>query len=316
MKKTIVSAPAKVHLMGEHAIVHGRPALLAAINRRLVATVQDSDKLSIRSNRGNKLIRESVRVVCDQFRIRKPNVSIFISSAVPPGRHVGSSAVVSVATVGALTYHLKKIWNPTLINKLAYEVEKLQHGTPSGGDNSTVTYGGFVWFRKELEDLKTIWQLPYKIHKNIGPFRLMDTGSPKENTGEMVGLVHEWVKKDPKSARDTFAENEQATKDVAVALKAGDEKLLVSAIMHGERSLEKMGVVSKKTVPVIREIERSGGAAKILGGGGKTGAVGFLLCYHKNKMQLQKIATKHNYPLQDIELGEEGVRLESGRQSV
>ena len=62
-----------------------------------------------------------------------------------------------------------------------------------------------------------------------------------------------------------------------------------------------MGVVSKKVIPLIRNIEQSGGAAKILGGGGRTDGVGYLLCYSRHPH-------KGSIP---ITLGEEGVRLEN-----
>jgi mevalonate kinase len=311
--KTIVSAPGKIHLMGEHAVVHGAPALLAAVNRRLVATVEDADSLKIETEADDMLVREAIRVVGERLNIQDPPVKVTICSAIPAGRHLGSSAAVSVATVGALLYHLKKIWNPTLINKLAYEVEKKQHGTPSGGDNSVCTFGGFVWFRKELEDLKTIWQLPYTIHPSLAPFHLVDTGSPTEHTGEMVGFVHAWVQENPIKAREAFFQNEQATKQITTSLKSGDESQVIAAIRSGSKTLEQMGVVSKQVMPVIRAIEESGGAAKILGGGGKTGPVGLLLAYHRDRKKLVAVANKFKYPLHDVELGEEGVRLESGR---
>src|SRR3989344_316164 len=190
MNKVIVSAPGKIHLMGEHAVVYGKPALLSAINRRTVVTVQESDSFSIHPSKGGRLIREALRVVSERFKItQKPNITISVSSSIPTGRHLGSSAALSVATVGALLYFFKKIWNPQLINTLSYEVEKLQHGNPSGGDNSTSTFGGFVWFRKEFEFLKTIWQLPMNQNKLLSSFLLIDTGKPLESTGEMVSLV-------------------------------------------------------------------------------------------------------------------------------
>lgn len=313
--KTIVSAPGKIHLMGEHAVVHGAPALLSAINRRLVVTIEPSKKGMHINAPAKKLIKEAVRVVKKEFGIKHtPDMIITVSSSIPRGMHLGSSAAVSVATVGALLYHLKRIWNPTLINKLAYEVEKKQHGTPSGGDNSICTFGGFVWFRKELEFLKTIWQIPMTMPKSFARLYLIDTGRPKEHTGDMVSHVHQWVKKNPQKAEQVFVANEEMTKEVATAIKHDDEKAFVSALRQGEKTLEKMGVVSKKVQPVIRSIERSGGAAKILGGGGRSGGVGYLLAYHSKREKLVAIAKKYNFSIETVILGEEGIRLESGRR--
>lgn len=311
--KIVVSAPGKIHLMGEHAVVHGAPALLAAVNRRLTVTITPADRLIIQSDVDDRLIHEAVRAVQERFKLKDIRATIRVSSAIPAGRHLGSSAAVSVATVGALLYYLKKIWNSELINKLAYEVEKKQHGTPSGGDNSICTYGGFVWFRKELEFLKTIWQLPFRLHASLAPFYLVDTGQPRENTGEMVALVKKFLDEYKDHGRMLLTQNEQATKDVTVAIKGGDEKLLIDAIKRGEKTLEGLGVVSGKVLPLIQDVEKAGGAAKILGGGGKIGAVGFVLVYHKDKRILDRIVQRHHYSLNRIELGEEGVRLESGR---
>lgn len=96
--------------------------------------------------------------------------------------------------------------------------------------------------------------------------------------------------------------NELQTKRVAVAIKEGNEKELIDAIRLGERTLEGMGVVSRKVTPLIREIEKSGGAAKILGGGGRKEGVGYLLCYHPNPKK---------FNTEPIRLGEEGTRLEA-----
>lgn len=315
MRKVTVSVPGKIHLMGEHAIVYGRPAILAAINKRLYATVSDNDSLKIVTKDDPKLIKKAIEVVAKKFNLESPlKVKIEIKSAIPTGRHVGSSAAVSVAVVSALTYFLKKIWNPNLFNELAYEVEKVQHGNPSGGDNTTVTFGGFIWFRKELEFLKSLWQLPFKPSKKIAPFVLIDSGRPKESTGEMVKNVADFRKKYPEKVKKLLDENEEAVKEVTIAIKEGDEKLLISAIKKGERTLEGLGVVSKKVIPIIRDVENVGGAAKILGGGGKAAAVGLLLCYHRQKEKISLIAKRYDFPLINIRLGEEGVRLEKGEK--
>lgn len=294
-----VSVPGKIHLMGEHAVVYGKPALLAAINLRLHVTVEvGTNGIDVVSSESSDYIRYAVEVVREQYKLTSlPSMKITITSDIPAGFHLGSSAAVAVGTVGAVTYFLKKVWNPAAINQIAYEVEKKMHGNPSGGDNTTVTMGGFIWFRKELEFLKSIWQLPFKLPAALDHFFLINTGRPKETTGEMVAFVSK-----QKNIQKFFDENEKQTKRVAVAIKDGDEHVLIDAIRKGERTLEGMGVVSKKVIPYIREIEKAGGAAKILGGGGRTDGVGFLLCYHHDPEKFEAMP---------IRLGEEGIRLEA-----
>jgi mevalonate kinase len=146
-----------------------------------------------------------------------------------------------------------------------------------------------------------MWQLPLRLPQNLNHFHLIDTGRPKENTGEMVSYVRQQFTIHHSQFRRLFDENEDQTKRIAVALKEGDEKTLIDAIQKGERTLEGMGVVSKKVTPLIRSIEQSGGAAKILGGGGRTDGAGYLLCYSHHP-------PKGSIP---ISLGEEGIRLEN-----
>lgn len=314
-----VSAPGKIYLMGEHAVVYGKPALLAAINLRLSVTVEELDKINfsgknivIVSTEPIDHARFAVDFLLEQLKIKDHGpIKITIDSQIPAGFHLGSSAAVAVGLTGAVMYFFKKIWNPIRINELAYEIEKKQHGNPSGGDNTAVTMGGFIWFRKELEFLKNIWQLPFKPHPNIHHFFLINTGRPKETTGEMVAMVKELVQKEPEKMQKLLDLNEQQVKRVTVALKEGNQKELMNAMSVGERTLEGMGVVSKKVIPFIRNIEKAGGAAKILGGGGRADGVGFLLCYHDSPKNIVRLCEPHGYSIQPIQLGEEGIRLES-----
>ena len=173
-------------------------------------------------------------------------------------------------------YFFKKLWNPIRINELAYEIEKKQHGNPSGGDNTTVTVGGFVWFRKELEFLKSIWQLPFKPHDSLNHFFLINTGRPKETTGEMVALVKEKMQREPEQMQKLLDLNEIQVKRVTTALKEGNETELLDA-MKGERTL--MGYGREKVIPIIRN-RNAGGAAKFWGGERRRSRI--LLCYHND----------------------------------
>ena len=296
-----VSVPGKVILMGDHAVVYGKPGFIAAMNRRLTVSIEPHEMFTVVSDEPGAYVRHAVDVVVSHYKmVNLPNIQITVESNILPGYHLGSSAAVAVATVGACTYFLKKVWNPSVINQLAYEVEKYIHKTPSGVDTTAITFGGFLWYRKELEFLRSFWQLPITVPSRLSHFYLIDTGRPKENTGEMVAFVHSQYKLHSAHYKKLFDQNEDETKRIAVALKEGNEKVLVDAIRNGERTLEGMGVVSKKVLPIIRSIEEAGGAAKILGGGGRTDGVGYLLCY------------SHNPPKgsEPITLGEKGITLE------
>jgi mevalonate kinase len=307
-----VSVPGKVILMGEHAVVYGRPALVSAINLRLSVSIEENKKgLEIKTTEPEEYVRYGIEFLCKTYKLPVvPNITVTINSSIPAGFHLGSSAAVAVGLAGAFTYYVKKVWNPMAINQLAYEIEKKQHGNPSGADNTAVTMGGFVWFRRELDFLKSIWQLPFTGAHIPTDFFLINTGKPMETTGEMVSYVKKQVDQDSAIMTRLFDENELQTKRLAHAIKIDDEKELIDAIQKGQQTLEGMGVVSQKVLPLIRSIEKKGGAVKILGGGGKEAGVGFLLCYHKNMEEIKSLCSTYGYAVLPVVLGEEGIRLE------
>jgi mevalonate kinase len=309
--KVTVSVPGKVFLMGEHAVVYGKPALICAINQRLTVSVSASDKLSVPNCDDGKYLRYIIGIVLGHFQIENlPRIKIEITSDIPVGYHLGSSAAVAAALVGALSYYLKKNWNPQLFNQLAYDSEKMVCANSSGVDVAAVISGGMIWYRKEMEFLRSVWQLPFNIPDELNHFYLVDTGKPAENTGEMVNYVGIKYKAQNSKYKRLFDENEIQTKRLAAAIKEKIEIDLIDSIKIGERTLEGIGVVSSKVIPLIREIEKSGGAAKILGGGGKKAGVGYLLCYHQSKAKLTGSIKTYGCEIKPIQLGAEGIKLE------
>ncbi len=309
-----VSAPGKIHLMGEHAVVYGYPALLTAINLRMKVTIEDalgSTGLTVVSPEDTTYAKYAVDFLLHALDITDPKpCTIRIASEIPAGFHLGSSAATAVCISGAMMYFYKRIWNPIRINELAYEIEKKQHGNPSGGDNTVVTMGGLIWYRKELEFLRSIWQLPFKTPSSLNHFMILNTGKPKESTGDMVSMVKLKMEHENITIEEQFRRNEIQTRRITTAIKEGNEIELIGSIREGEQTLEAIGVVSGAVVPCIRAIEHAGGAAKILGGGGLRGGVGCLLCYHSDPSILLSISKKYSFPMTSIQLSEEGVRLD------
>lgn len=304
-----VSAPAKIHLLGEHSVVYGKPALLTSVDLRLKVTISQGRTIPPELISLQKIIE---RIVKKELKLKKvPLYSLEITSDIPVGSGLGSSAAVSAAYVGTLLSYLRVSWDLNLINKLSFEAEKVFHDNPSGGDNSSVVYGGLIWFRKEDPELKLIHPINFTITQKLAKnFVLINTGKPKESTKDMVLAVKELYDKKPKIVNNFLEAQERLVKELLSVVRNSDEKGLIRIIREGEANLESIGVASKLSAEIIRKVERKGGAAKICGAGGKSKATGVLLCYHKDKKVVEKIAKSYNLPYFSAKLGVEGVKLE------
>ncbi|OIO12914.1 hypothetical protein COV53_06200 [Candidatus Gottesmanbacteria bacterium CG11_big_fil_rev_8_21_14_0_20_37_11] len=313
--KVTVSAPGKIHLLGEHVVVYGYPALLSSIDKRLYVTVETSLKgrlghISIISPEDNKLVHSAVEIYKKKYpAVDFPSLKINISSQIPVGAGLGSSAALSAAIIGALMKAVNNIWNPVRINELSYEVEKLAHGNPSGADNTTVVFGELVWYRREFDFLKSIWTLPVLSYK-IPKFAILNSGRPAESTKEMVNLVKGNYTKKRRLFENIFSDQEKQVKKILLGMKEGNINFLKQAIEKGERNLEKIGVVGERAIKIIKYIHKLGGVAKICGAGGVKEGSGIILCYHENLSKLKLVEDVYNVHLSNISLASEGIRIE------
>lgn len=310
-----VSAPCKIHLLGEHAVVYGKPALLAAVDLRVTVTLREAKGIySSPSVQNDKLKKIIEPIIKNELKIKNfPPYNLEISSQIPIGAGLGSSGAVSSAYIAALLSFLKVKWDLNLINKLAYEAEKVFHGNPSGADPATVIFGGLIWFRKESSDLKIIHQLPFSIPNKLSKnFVIINTGTPKQTTKDMVVFVKNLYDKKPKIVQQFLEIQEKLVKELLPVIKEGNEKEFIRIIKEGEKNLESIGVASKFSQDIIREIEKVGGAAKICGAGASDGPTGVLLCYHSNPQVIKDIAKGFNLDYFQTNLGVEGLRRVKG----
>lgn len=309
MKRVKVSAPGKIILSGEHAVVYGCPAILTAINRRLTVLVTPFFKNKIITPEPPALAKFARDFVLKTLSKPKEKLKIKISSEIPVGCGMGSSAALAVAMTTALFKFFNQSFDKEKINEIAYEIEKKQHGNPSGGDNTIVTYGGFLWYRKEAEFLKLFKPLNFNLER-LPSFVLINTGRPVETTGEMVASVGKLYERNPRQTEEIFNEIEKTTKQLLIAFRQVDNKAVGEAIRENERLLEELEIVSDSAKKIIREIEQEGGVAKICGAGGIKKGSGIILAFHPEKKLPFAIARKRNLPAFEVKLGEEGVRVE------
>lgn len=259
-------APGKLIICGEHAVVYGQPALAAAVNLYTTAVLTPA----------------------------KTGFKLDVKTDIPVGSGMGSSASVSAASAMALLKLLQAKPSKELLNQIVYELEKGVHGTPSGIDNTTVVYGGFIKFQK-ADRVFNFNKLNLK--KALPEFILINSGRPKETTKEMVTMVRDNLKRNAPIIEQI---GEVAGKFISNFEKGRFNPELVR---RNQRLLEKLRVVGKKAQEIVHQIEKAGGVAKICGAGGIKQGSGILLAYHPQIKKIKTLAQKNNWKYFYAELG-------------
>jgi mevalonate kinase len=239
-----------------------------------------------------------------------PDWIVRVESAIPPGSGMGSSAAMAAALVTAALEMLGLSTELADVEPLVLEVERRQHGSPSGVDGAIVLRGGVQWVERGPSGL-AFEALPASLPL-LGELRVLNTGTPGQTTGEVVTAVRQLRASDP-AAFDTLLDRlEEATRNLRDALIASDRAALADAIHHAQRGLERAGVVPPAIRDLVRGIETRGGAAKISGAGALAGpGAGCLVIYHPHPATLHATHLLPAESLLPVRLGGEGVRVES-----
>jgi len=333
------SAPAKVILFGEHAVVYDKLGIAAAVGIRSFVKIRESkDKfITVIDNRlhltqtwteaevlklkyfvdesRKKEDYESLRQLSKEsvFSPIKYIISLFIDehgfvpfelsldSKIPmtSGMGSGSSLFASIAAAVAGFYRLNI--QKKEISDITYQGDIIAHGgTPSGIDNNTVVYGGYIAFRKS-EKVKVL-DIEQKIPIVIG-----STGI-KGNTAELVAGVRSLIKEKPEKKKilDEIGDISQRSIDF---IKNGNLEELGVLMNKNHTLLRELGV-SHPLVEGLCEAACNAGAlgAKLSGAGGG----GIMIALADSKESQEKIAEAIKKSGGDAiitDIGVEGVRL-------
>lgn len=156
------TAAGKVILLGEHAVVYGRHALAVPVPGAVAAAVTPTDGASrvvIPEWGVNSALEPddasgigpAVLAIRRELGIAEGHFVVHVSSSLPRGMGLGSSAALAVAVTRAFGDALGLGLDDAAVNAVAFECEKLAHGTPSGIDNTIATFGRPVLFLRDGE---------------------------------------------------------------------------------------------------------------------------------------------------------------------
>ncbi len=275
------SAPGKIILFGEHSVVYQQPAIavpVMQVKAKAIATpaigkpsnsVQViAPDIEINSTLKTLPLDHAISMAIDitlkELGISNhPAFNLRISSTIPLAAGLGSGAAVSVAIIRVVANFLGHNLSDKVVSDLAFEVEKIHHGTPSGIDNSVVTYAQPVYFIKD-QLLET-----FPIQK---PFTIVigDTGI-KSSTAVSVGDVREAWQADPAKYEKYFEACGKIAKQAREHIENGEIEKLGPLMNDNHEWLQEMNVSSQELDDLVQAARDAGAWGAKLSGGGRGG---------------------------------------------
>jgi len=311
---TRASAPGKIILFGEHAVVYGRPALAVPVTQvhADVSTDWPAGKgmgvalfggkdwqdsiliealdIGLQATLGALQVQQPVHPLVAAIvgtleavaHIPDPNpspigapagvlregeggngISIRVTSTIPVASGLGSGAAVSVALIRSLSAFLGQPLSDEKVSDIAFEVEKLHHGTPSGIDNTVITYARPVYFVKGQ---------PIATFSVGRPFTIIigDTGIPAP-TKESVGDVRRLWEADSARWEKVFDEVGRIAKRAKEWMENGEWDALGNLMDQNHALLQEMTVSSPQLDKLVKAARAAGASGAKMSGGGRGG---------------------------------------------
>ncbi len=272
IERSTGEASGKVILFGEHAVVHGAPAIAAGIDRAVRAA-------AIRSKRASSTLRMSHREILAHVSASDDlgralhallkvapalsPVEVEAWSDLPAGGGLGSSAALGVAisraVQGFAETNSRDTDAVTLERSAAWE--RIFHGNPSGIDAMAASRGGI--FRYSRADGAT------SLHPSKDIVLCVGWSGAPSSTRAMVELIAARLAKDPDIVNKSIAAIHSIVDAATTAIQAGDH-VAIGQLMNMNQHVLSGLMVSTSEIEELCALAREHGAlgAKLTGGGG------------------------------------------------
>jgi mevalonate kinase len=276
---TNATAPGKIILFGEHAVVYGRPAIAVPVfevcaeatveardDSRVVIDAADLQRqYALYDAPADDPIATIIRLTCARLNFAPQSFSVRIHSTIPIASGLGSGAAVSVAVARALSKSFNHPLSAVELSALAHETEKLHHGTPSGIDNTVIAFEQPVYFVKGLPIES------FRVERSF-TLAIADTGIAAP-TKIAVGDVRRAWEAAPVRYEALFDQIGALVRDARGAIERGEMDALGGLMNANQVLLREIGVSSPEIEALIHAALRAGARGAKLSGAGRGGNV-------------------------------------------
>jgi len=270
--KSIASAPAKIILFGEHFVVHGTKAILAAIDKRVTVTSTFTDNKTIKVNSQLGAIEVSIssshEEVKSEFRpfVYLANemitsnqdvngLEITINSDIPIGVGLGSSSACCVAAAASISGLFKELSSEDILH-LSIEAEKTIFPDTSGADCTVCTYGGMIEY-PSIEKIDNTFGLNLLIANSMIP----------HNTKSSVEKVNKFKENDEERFSQLCDLETKLIDEVITAMKNNDVTTFGLKMSENQKYLEEIQVSNETINGMISSLKEISLGIKITGAG-------------------------------------------------
>ena len=270
--KSIASAPGKIILFGEHFVVHGTKAILAAIDKRVTVTTTFTDNKTIKVN--SELgtleipISSSHEEVKNEFRPfvylankminSNQNVNgleITIDSDIPIGVGLGSSSACCVAAAASISELFKELSSEEILN-LSIEAEKTIFPDTSGADCTVCTYGGMIEY-PSIKKIDNTFDLNLVIANSMIP----------HNTKNSVEKVNKFKENDEARFSQLCDLENVLIDEVITDMKNNNATAFGLKMSENQKYIEEIQVSNDTLRDMIRSLNEISLGSKITGAG-------------------------------------------------
>ena len=304
------SAPAKVILFGEHAVVYGEPAIAVAINLRTYVKIKKSEEYRVNgypmSDKYHSYIKNAIKLCWDGEPL-----DINTKSQVPSASGMGSSASITVAMLTALLA-MKDEVKEEKIAKLGFEVEYRTQGSASPIDTSTVTHGKGILVHREKKD-NFLWKvekgkLKWYIHHIEVPSLKLVVGFSgiKGSTKDMVNKVRRFYNWNS-FARDVIRDIGKITMEAVEPLRDEDYERIGELMNEDNKLLTILGVNHPMLKRMINASLKHSYGAKLTGAGGG----GSIIALTDEQDEVAKAIEEVGGKAYKVEISKDGFRIEN-----
>ena len=270
--KSIASAPGKIILFGEHFVVHGTKAILAAIDKRVTVTSTFTENKTIKVNSQLGTIEvpisSSHEEVKSEFRPfvylankiinsdqNANGLEITIDSDIPIGVGLGSSSACCVAAVASISELFNELSSEEIL-KMSIEAEKTIFPDTSGADCTVCTYGGMIGY-PSIEKIDNTFDLNLLIANSMIP----------HNTKNSVEKVNKFKETDEERFSQLCDLETKLIDEVITSMKNNDPTTFALKMSENQKYLEEIQISNDTLSAMINSLKEISLGTKITGAG-------------------------------------------------